>query len=703
MKVVLSWLREFVNVSGTAQEIAHTMSLRGFAVESVEPYLDGDFQSGDAVIDFEVTSNRPDCMSVVGIAREVATAYGLNVRLQAHRAAAHGASEADPGNLRLAPLKPVERADIDVVIESPALCPRYVGAVADVKVGSSPPWMQARLLAAGVRPISNIVDITNYVMLELGQPMHSFDLARIGGRQIRVRSAREGETLKTLDGNVHDLTRDMLMIADAERPIAIGGVMGGADSEVTGSTSAIVLESAYFNPLSVRRTSRKLGLKTEASTRFERGADPRLPVTAMGRACALLEMTGAGQARGTMVDRYPVRVEPRTLRLRRRKVADLLGAAIPDADARRILESLGFAPRPFADDGDGGWEVTVPTRRVDVQREVDLIEEVARHYGFDNLPTTFPELTTPAPPPDPRVLQARHLRTILTAAGFSEAVTFGFISARAAAPFAPESDVVLVANPLSERFGVLRPSALPGLLDGLAHNRNRQQRDVRLFEIGPRFTRSRGENRVLACAWTGAATVEHWSGGGRDVDFFDVKGLVECVCKALRVENARSQPHRESWLAPGRAAALVHDGRQLALLGQLVPDVADAHGLPAADPVYVAEIDLDATDAVARRGDVRVEPLPRFPMVTRDLSVLVDGTLAAETLRETVRRAAPGTLVRLAEFDRYEGKGVPEGKVSLSLRLTFRSAERTLTDADVQAAMDGIIGALKSTHDAVQR
>ena len=683
MKVLVSWLRELVDVSASAEDIARTMSVRGFAVESIESA-----GRDDAVIDFEVTANRPDCLSVMGIAREVATAFQLAV----------------PREPRLTALTSVERAEIAVTIDNPDLCPRFAGAVADVTIGPSPGWMQTRLRGAGVRPISNIVDITNYVMVELGQPMHAYDLARIGGAHFRVRTARPGEKLRTLDGQMRDLTPDMLLIADAERPIGIGGVMGGADSEVSSDTRHIVLEAAYFNPLSVRRTSKKLGLKTEASTRFERGADPNIQAAAVQRACALLEMTGAGQARGTIVDRYPAPLAPASRRLRRRKIAGLLGIEVPDADVRRILESLGFVVRAVQEGWEqDGWDVTVPTRRVDVQREVDLIEEVARHYGFDRLPSTFPALTAPVPPIDPRVQSARHLRAILTGSGFSEAVTFGFISARAAAPFAAEGDVVPIANPLSESFGVLRPSALPGLLDGLAHNRNRQQRDVRLFEIGNGFSRSKGERRAVAGAWTGSAVGEHWSGGNRDVDFFDVKGLAERICHALRVDAIQAEPHGEPWLVPGRTAAIVSNGQRLAVIGQLAPDVAAEHRLPEADPVYVAEVDLDAAESIARRTDVRVEPLARFPSVTRDVSVLVDDTIAAETVRETVRQAAPATLARVREFDRYGGKGVPDGKVSLSLRLTFRSAEGTLTDAEVQAAMDRIIGALKSTHGAVQR
>jgi phenylalanyl-tRNA synthetase beta chain len=703
MKVLVSWMRDFVDVTASPEDIAKTMSVRGFAVEGLE-----DVGDGDAVIDFEVTGNRPDCMCIIGMAREVATAYDLPMR----RLVAKGkdTSEETGSALRLASLKAVEKADIDVVIENPDLCPRYAGAVADVIVGASPAWMQARLKAAGVRPISNIVDVTNYVLLEMGQPMHAFDLTKLAAAQIRVRTAKPGESIRTLDGQMRELSQDMLVIADAERPVAIAGVMGGADSEVADRTTVIVLESAYFNPLSVRRTSRKLALKTEASIRFERGADPRLPVTAMERACALLDTIGAGRARGTVVDRYPVRIEPRTLRLRRSKIAGLLGVAVPEADVKRILDGLGFTLRPSPSPTDAaslearaeGWDVNVPTRRVDVTREVDLIEEVARHYGFDRLPSTFPPLVAAPPPVDPRIGRARHLRSVMTAAGFSEAMTFGFIGSGAAAPFAEERELVPIANPLSENFAVLRPSALPGLIDAVAHNRRREQRDVRLFEIGARFSRARGERRSLACAWTGAAVSEHWSGGARDVDFFDIKAVVERVADALRID-VRTDVHGEGWLVAGRSAAVMADGVRIGVLGQLAPAIAEAHGLPVQDAVYVAEIDLDEAEAAAPKDEGRIEPLPRYPSVTRDISMLIDETLAAEAVRATVRSAAPVTLVQIREFDRYQGKGVPDGKISLSLRLTFRASDRTMTDTEVQSAMDNIIGALKDHHGAIQR
>jgi phenylalanyl-tRNA synthetase beta chain len=639
-----------------------------------------------------VTANRPDCMSVVGIAREVATAYGVELKVAALAAASPGLPDRGAERAEGSP------ARVGIFIDNPELCPRYVGALADVQIGPSPAWMQARLTAGGVRPISNIVDITNYVLLELGQPMHAFDHALIGGQQIRVRTAKPGETLKTLDGEERALTPDMLVIADAEEPIALAGVKGGAKSEITGTTRVIVFESAHFNALSVRRTSKKLGLKTDASMRFERGTDPALPARAMARACALLEQIGAGQPRGGAIDCHPAPVAPRTLALRRAKLEGLLGTPVPDADVARILTSLGFE---VASTGEG-WRVTAPTRRVDVVREVDVIEEIARHRGFDQIPVTFPTLTSAPPLSDPRIARARELRHVMTGAGFSEALTFGFVGEAAAAPFAGSEALAPITNPLSENFAVLRPSALPGLLDSLAHNRRREQRDVRLFEIGNRFSQNRGERRALACVWTGAAGGEHWSGGAREVDFFDAKGIAERVLLSFGLRGD-AVPATAPWLVAGRAATLVVGDTPAAVLGLVTPAVAEQHGLPGADAVYAVEIDLDACDRLAPRAALRVDPLPRFPSVTRDIAILVSETLAAADLRRTIRDAAPATLVRVREFDRYQGKGVPEGNVSLALRLTFRAPDRTLTDTEVQSAMESVLSAVKTKHDAVQR
>ncbi len=693
MKVLLSWLREFVDVRDSADEIARVMSLRGFAVEGIEAV------GSDSVVDFEVTGNRPDCMSVLGMAREIATAFQLPLLSDPGQAGPPSAGPApqSPPIPRTSQPGPAE-GNLTITLENPDLCPYYAGGILDVTIGPSPEWMQARLKAGGVRPISNIVDVTNYVLLELGQPMHAFDAARLAKNEIRVRTARPGERLKTLDGQDRALGTDMLMIADGEAPVGIAGVMGGADSEVTDSTKSIVLESAYFNPLSVRRTSRTLGLKTEASTRFERGTDRMMPDVALRRACALIEQIGAGTSRGTVIAGSLTDVTLRVVPLRRRRLSALLGIDVPDAVVLRLLASLGFDATAVPD----GWSVTVPARRVDVAREVDLIEEVARHHGFDNIPGRFPPLLQPPPPADPRISRARQLRAVMTGAGFSEANTFGFVARALAEPFAGDAGLVAIANPLSENFGVLRPSCLPGLVASVAYNRHREQRDVRLFEIGARFTRRDGERRSIAAVWAGAVGGDHWSGGTRPVDFFDIKGVASRIGDAIGLQ-VTTEPASVDWLAPGRSAALVDAGNRIGVVGQLAPRLAEQHGLTAADAVYVVDIDLDAAEAIAAERTPRIEALPRFPSVARDISILIDDTLPSQTVRQTIRDAAPATLARVREFDRYQGKGVPEGKVSLSLRLTFRSPDRTLTDAEVQKAMDDVLTALRSKHGAVQR
>jgi phenylalanyl-tRNA synthetase beta chain len=692
MRLVLSWLREFVDVSAPVEEIAEKVGLRGFEVASIEKLDDG-----DAVIDFEITANRPDCLSVIGLAREVATVYDKPITLPS----------TDPG--AKIPLKPITTGSHDrvkVTIEDADLCPRYAAAVAEVTIGSSPAWMTTRLHAAGIRPISTIVDVTNYVNLEIGQPLHAFDLAKLAGPEIRVRRAKPGEMIRTLDGVDRKLDSDMLVIADRDRAQAVAGVMGGAASEVSSSTKAVVYESAYFKPTSVRRTSKRLGLKTEASSRFERGADIGAQVIALQRAIALMERIGAGTAIGPVIDVYPQPRTPRALHLRRDRLTLLFGVAVPDAEVVRILKRLGLEVTPTAD----GWDAIAPTFRVDLLREADLIEEVGRHYGFDRLEATFPAVTTAPPPPDPRIRRDRLVRHALTAAGLSEAVTFGFIEAKAAEPFATAGQTpIAVANPLSAKFDTLRPSLLPGLVDAVAHNRRHGRRDVRLFEIGARFAVD-GETRGVGFAWTGNAGSDHWSGGSRDVDFFDVKGVAERLCEVLEVP-IDVEPASESYLVPGQMAALVvadgaARGQRAGLIGQLQPAIADARGLPAKDRVFVGELHLDLLAFSRAAGSDATRPLPRHPSVVRDLSIVVAETLPAAIIRGTIQsaaRALAAPLVAISFFDRYQGKGVPGGSVSVSVRLTFQADDRTLTDAEVQQSFDTILSALVRDHGAVQR
>jgi len=680
VKAPAAWLRELVDVPVDTPTLARDMHMTGFEVASVE----------DDVIDFEITANRPDCLSLIGLSREIATRYDTSWTQPAGK----DLGAADPG--RLDPLR--------VTIEDPARCRRYCAAIVDVTIGPSPKWLADRLHAAGIRSINNIVDVTNYVLLEEGHPLHAFDLARLAGSHLRVRLARAGEKLKTLDGQTRTLDAEMLVIADETHAQALAGVMGGGDSEVSAATKTVVLESAWFLPTSVRRTSKKLGLSTEASYRFERGADVAAASGALARACALIEQIGAGTARPGWIDATTNIPAPQLVHLALSRVTQVLGADVPVAEIRRILTGLGFV---IAERDPGTWIVSVPSWRGDVARDVDLIEEVARHFGYDRLPTTFPPLTTVPAPPSVRLEQDRAVRRLVSAAGFNECVTFSFIADKAAREFASDADLVPIANPLSETFAVLRPSLLPGLVDSVSHNRRHGQRDVRLFELGTRFVAPTGERRALGLAWMGALDADEWSAKPRPVTFFDLKGVVESLGRWLGL-SLTARPAARPFLAPGRTAEIVAasetGARIFGVVGQLLPALAVARDIPAQDEVYVAELDLhDVAELVTILEIQRTHPLPRFPSIVRDLAILVADTLPAADVRGTIRAVAPSTLVRVAEFDRYQGPGIPDGKVSLAYRLTFQAAERTLTDREADDAMEAIVAELAKVRGAVRR
>ena len=714
MRILVSWLREIVPIPVGIDELAEALTGHGFEVSAVDPApeIPGRPQTGpDAVLDLEITTNRPDCLSVLGIAREVSTIYR--------------------NPLAWPPLAESSAADaeVPVTIEEAgvAACPRYAASVADVRMAPSPAWMAARLEAAGVRPINAVVDVTNYVMLELGHPMHAFDLDRLAGGELRVRPARSGETVRTLDGVERALRDDMLVIADATQAQAVAGVMGGADSEVNSRTTQVALESAWFDPISVRRTSRRLALSTDASYRFERGTDIEAPVRAMRRAHALLAAIGAGAPRGGIVDRYPTQRPAVAVAVRHARIGRVLGVDVAPDFVPTTLERLGFRVESGPDEADGPtWRVTVPGHRVDVSREIDLIEEVARHHGYDRLPSTFPPMRRPPAPPGDAHERRQLLRRVLTAGGCSEAITYGFIEEAAARAFvAHDDDLVRLANPLSETFAVLRPSLMPGLVDALVYNRRRGRRDIRLFEVGRRFGTATGETPGIAIVVAGPVASEHWSDGQRwrtgersggrvpPADFYDLAGLVERLLDAVGIAPAlvAADGAGPAWLAAGRSAvvqALVPGEAApvtLGYAGQIEPAIAAARGLPAASgAVYGAELDLDRVAGAGRdRRRIVASPPPRFPAIVRDIAIAVDRSLPAAAVRDTIRAVAPDSLVDVRAFDRYEGAGVARGQVSLAFRLTFRRGDRTLTDAEVLRTMQEIGAALKSTHQATFR
>jgi len=704
VKVLVSWLRELVDVPVGIEALAERLHLAGFELASITPVPpvpgpDGSTAGPDAVVDFEITANRPDALSVAGFAREVAALYDVPLRYRPSQP--RGASQ--PSSL--GPLR--------VAIDDPALCPRFTAALADVTVGPSPAWLAARLTACGVRSINNIVDVTNYVLLETGHPIHAYDLARLGQHELRARRATAGEPVKTLDGVTRTASAEMLVIADANRPQGFGGIMGGAESEVTAETTTIVVESAHFAPAQVRRTARRLGLSTEASYRFERGADYDAAAQALARALELIEAIGAGTPRPGWIDARPVAPPARpAIALRKARIARVLGYEVVAPAVERILTALGFGVA-LTHYGDG-WEVTVPSWRVDVTGEADLLEELARVDGYARIPEAFPPLEAPPPRPAPRLARDARLRALARAAGFNESVTFSFVARAAAERFTDPGEIVAIANPLAETMAVMRPTLLAGLLDSVAHNRRREQKDVRLFELATIFTAPRGEHRALALATLGHAAAPHWSGSGRPADLYDTIGAVETLCGALGLETTFAPGAAPYLTAESATTVLVRphaaqagsdaEPRAIGVLGEIANGVAEAHGLPGRERVFAAELDLDrAVDWTTREDRVRAQALPRFPSSARDISIVVDATLPAASVRDTIRRAAPPALASVQEFDRYQGKGVADGRCSLSLRLVFRAPDRTLTDAEVQAATDTIVAALVREHGAQLR
>jgi phenylalanyl-tRNA synthetase beta chain len=672
MKVLLSWLKELVDVPVEPAKLAADLTLAGLAVDAVEG------RGTDTVLDLDITTNRVDCMNVYGVAREVSVLYRVPLR-------APDTTFSEPG--------PPASAALAATIEAPDLCPRFCARVFDVTMGPSPAWVRDRLEAVGVRSINNVVDVTNYVMMEMGQPTHAFDLALIPEGRLVVRWARDGETLRTLDGVDRALTRSIGVVAGPGTALGLAGIMGGASSEVSEATRTIALEAAYWQPLAIRRSARALGMHTEASHRFERGADPEAPAIATARIAHLLAAIGAGAARRGLVDVRPRDAERRSTRLRPDRLRVVLGAAVSEEDWRRTLGGLGFGVG--AGNGDG-VELTIPSWRGDVSREIDVVEEIARHQGLDKIASTLPAAGIPGGLKSWQRRQ-RALSETLSGAGLSEVVHYAFVS-EAEAATAPGPRVAL-ENPLSEEQAVLRNSlVVPGLLAALRSNLRQGRRDVGLFEIGRVFLPGEGapaEELRLGILMAGAARKSHWSEKARPADFFDVKGLLEHALRRLGTGALEWRPDAATpFLHPGRAAAVGREGETLGYVGVVHPDVAAAFELR--DGAVVAELRIDVLLREEPKP-VRVRPLPRFPSAARDLSVLCDARVTAADLETLAARSAGPLLRSIVVADRYEGPPVPAGKVSLMLGLVFQDPDRTLGSEEVQEAVSRVIQQLRAT------
>jgi phenylalanyl-tRNA synthetase beta chain len=638
---------------------------------------------GDDVLELEVTPNRPDCLAVYGVAREVHAVTGAPLA-------------PDPGEQDVEPASVGESEATDLIsvqVEDLDLCPRFsVRVFTDVQVGPSPLWLKARLMAAGQRPISNVVDITNYVMLTLGQPMHAYDLDRVAGPELRVRAAREGERLTTLDGEQRIFDSDAVLVCDANGPTGIGGIMGGATSEVSPETTRVAMEAATWNGPNILQTSKKLGLRTEASTRFEKQLHPRLALQAQRLAARLMvELCGARMAEGTLDVAAP-EPEPHRVILRSRRLQGLLGERVEPAESQAILERLGFAVEPHGED----LEATVPYwRHYDVYREADLIEEVARIHGLQQLPVTLPARSEAVGGLTAGQRLRRTIEEYLRGRGLSEAVTFSFISPDAVRCLRLDEDatrgrVLPLANPLSEDQSVMRTSLLPGLLGVTRHNVARDMEDLRLFETGRVFY-SKGpyelpdERLHLAVVLSGDFVPRHWRHGPLPADFYVVKGLLVGLLDLLGV-RWRLIDGGPRLLHPGRAAEIVVDAREAGCLGELHPAVAADFGLgDLPRPPVVLELDLDVVLPAAARQERRFRDLISYPPVFQDLAVVVDDPVEAQTVIDSVRAAAGPDLREVQVFDLYRGEQVGEGRKSLALRLEFRSEDRTLTDEEVAA------------------
>lgn len=644
----------------------------------------------DVVFELEITPNRPDCMCVYGVAREVSALTGAKLRPPSV-----GLKETGPGIDTVA----------KVVLEDPIGCPRYTARVVlGVECAPSPPWMQRRLWVSGLRPISNVVDVTNYVLLELGQPLHAFDMEILAEKTIIVRRAASGERMTTLDGVERIMDRDCLVIADAKEPVALAGIIGGEDSEVKDTTTDILIESAHFDPTSILLTSKRLGVRTEASGRFERGVDPRGTSFAAARAAHLMNELAGGQVVKGEIDEYPSPVTPSVVKLRPERANEVIGTDIASDEMAKIFDRLGAEVKQGRE-----LAVTVPTWRPDLEREIDLVEEVARIHGYDRIPETVPggggfqAGLTPAQ--EAEVV----LRESLVASGMSQVMAYSFMSAddldRLEIPADdPRRRLVTLMNPLAETGDCMRTTLLPGLLRIASGNANRGNHDLSLFELGRTFMSGDPgslpeEAEIAALLLTGAQGPTDWSRPAVPVDYFDIKGIVEGLAEALAVPGLDFIPGTQTYMAAGLSADVFLDETYIGYIGQVHPRVATAYELEG--DVFAGELKVARlTGAATPREAV---PVGRFPNVKVDLAVILDEAVEARTVLKTILDSGAQLLASANLFDVYRGPQIGAGKKSLAYALEFGSVERTLTDEQAHREMDRVIKALESRLGAAIR
>ena len=695
MKVVYNWLKEFVDVTASPADLRARLSLAGVAVDSIEETAAG------PVLDAEVTANRPDCLGHLGIAREVAAIYRLPLKPLHPKLKESAEKIADATRVEIA---------------APDLCGRFTARVLrGVKVQPSPDWLRQGLEAIGEKSINNVVDVTNYVMFELGHPLHAFDFDKLQEHRIVVRRAKPGEKIRTLDGAERTLTKDMCVVADAGRAVGIGGVMGGAETEISFSTRNVLIECAWFDPISIRRTSKALGLRSEASYRFERGADPEMADLASRRAAELIQQVAGGELLAGVVDVYPQRAPEKKIELSRKELLRVMGADVPDRDIEAILSALGFHPvRVDVNRGSDGsiaavWECRQVSWRQDVARGIDLIEEVARHYGYDKFPPRLPPAKLAAHRLPHAEAQDR-LRERIVALGYQEIVEIPIVDTERNGLFRPENLApAVIGNPLAEDASVMRSTGTVSMLRAIEWNLNHGQRNLRLFEIGKTYELRDGEpveTQVLTLGATGMAQEKTIYEAAGEFSFADLKGDLDRIGELVGVFTWQTGgPH---WLTGSRAAQISLASKSpatenIGVAGQLAKRIADIYKFR--QDIFVAELKLEplVTGVEAANAARRFKALPRFPSVERDFSlVLADGVTFAQVI-ETIRSLQIAELESIEAADLFRGGQVPSGKFSLMIRVKFQSAEATFTDAQLNDLSARIVAALQEKLGATLR
>ncbi|HKA32589.1 MAG TPA: phenylalanine--tRNA ligase subunit beta [Candidatus Binatia bacterium] len=686
MKLTLNWLKEFVDFRDAPEKLAETLTMAGLEVESLVPARAPD-GSEDWIFELGVTPNRGDCLGVIGIAREIAALKAGRPKPQARKAAAQKAAAPAP---------------VKVEIQSPRACQRYSAqAVKAIRLGPSPDWLRFRLEAAGIRAINNVVDITNYVMVETGQPLHAFDLDRLAAKRIVVRQAKEIATFVTLDDVERRLAPEDLLICDGDVPVALAGVMGGRDSEVHQGTTAVLLESARFDPATIRRTAKRLGLHSEASHRFERGVDPEGTVAALERAAALLQEIAGGIPLGGVIDRYPRPPAPPTIALRPARVAELIGVDIKPAEIEKNLKALGCKVQTTK----AAFKVTPPSYRGDLTREADLIEELARLHGYDKIPSTLPGARL-AGKPDARLGAERGVRSYLVGEGLVEAIHLPFSSAetnRSLPGLLAGEKPVAIQNPLVQESAEMRLSLVPGLIEDLKVNLAQRAEGFGAFALNKVFyLDAKGEpaeRHHLAGLLYGRRFRSGLRAEEAPFGFLDAKGLVEGLLDGRGAEWSWSASDLPAFLHPGRAARLSAGNVDLGYIGEIHPDLAEEMSI---GRCLTFELDFEKLlQYVSPKLTVR--SLPRFPSVERDLAMIVDESFPAQRIIDWIKDLRNALIEKVEVFDQYRGASIPEGKKSLAYSISYRAEDRTLTDAEVQALHGELVTRLGEVFGAQLR